>query len=266
MSFGRTTFGSLYDIIPGSSDIFIRRFQMGVQLSGILLAGIGIVFAGPAGARRRRAPLPRGPARLGLGAGRARHRRGPLHRRARRRAGAGLELARQLRRAQRHQHRPAGPGRRAAGTAHRRAARLRASAPPGPGVRRASRPTGATDFTVGAVPVFKYLESKDVDEVGYTLAHRVADDRSRVLLRRGQPGRLPAVRDRLHDHPPVHGAAGAGGPGQVLEQLLPVVAPRHRGTSTSYDTTGVLHAPPGPTSGHRARPCWAPPSWRTNAT
>src|ERR1700761_8074788 len=25
------------------------------------------------------------------------------------------------------------------------------------------------EFTVGAVPVFKYLESRDVDEVGYTL-------------------------------------------------------------------------------------------------
>ena len=25
------------------------------------------------------------------------------------------------------------------------------------------------DFTVGEVPVFKYLESRDVDEVGYTL-------------------------------------------------------------------------------------------------
>ena len=34
-----------------------------------------------------------------------------------------------------------------------------------PGCRR----TGASDFTVGAVPVFKYLESRDVDEVGYTL-------------------------------------------------------------------------------------------------
>ena len=46
MTFGRTTFGSLYDVVPGSSDIFIRRFQMGVQLSGILLAGIGIVTVG----------------------------------------------------------------------------------------------------------------------------------------------------------------------------------------------------------------------------
>ena len=34
----------------------------------------------------------------------------------------------------------------------------------------AGSPTNwGTDFTVGAVPVFKYLESKDVDEVGYTL-------------------------------------------------------------------------------------------------
>ncbi len=46
MSFGRTTFGSLYDILPGSSDVFIRRFQMGVQLSGILLAGIAVAFVG----------------------------------------------------------------------------------------------------------------------------------------------------------------------------------------------------------------------------
>src|ERR1700728_1249876 len=46
MSFGRTTFGSLYDIVPGSSDIFIRRFEMGPQLSGLLLAGVGLVFLG----------------------------------------------------------------------------------------------------------------------------------------------------------------------------------------------------------------------------
>src|SRR6202034_747209 len=46
MSFGRTTFGSLYDVVPGSSDIFIRRFEMGVQLSGILLAGVAIVTIG----------------------------------------------------------------------------------------------------------------------------------------------------------------------------------------------------------------------------
>ena len=46
MTFGRTTFGSLYSILPGSSDVFIRRFQMGVQFSGILMAGVGLVFVG----------------------------------------------------------------------------------------------------------------------------------------------------------------------------------------------------------------------------
>src|SRR5580692_1089533 len=58
MSFGRTTFGSLYDIVPGSSDIFIRRFEMGVQLSGLLLAGIGLVFLGQLVGRGALALLP----------------------------------------------------------------------------------------------------------------------------------------------------------------------------------------------------------------
>ena len=58
MSFGRTTFGSLYAIVPGSSDIFIRRFQMGVQLSGILLAGIGVVFLGQVVLAAALAPTP----------------------------------------------------------------------------------------------------------------------------------------------------------------------------------------------------------------
>lgn len=39
--FGRTTFGALFDLLPGSKDLFLRRFMMGVQLAGLLLAGIG---------------------------------------------------------------------------------------------------------------------------------------------------------------------------------------------------------------------------------
>ena len=46
MTFGRTTWGVLYKVVPGSSDIFIRRFEMGVQLSGLLLAGVAIVAIG----------------------------------------------------------------------------------------------------------------------------------------------------------------------------------------------------------------------------
>src|SRR5262249_58823767 len=38
-AFGRTTFGSLANVIPGSADLFFRRFTMGVQLAALLLAG-----------------------------------------------------------------------------------------------------------------------------------------------------------------------------------------------------------------------------------
>jgi len=41
LSFGRATFGALVDVIPGSGDIFFRRFMMGVQLAALLLAGLG---------------------------------------------------------------------------------------------------------------------------------------------------------------------------------------------------------------------------------
>lgn len=45
-AFGRTTFGSLVDLIPGSADVFFRRFMMGVQLAALLLAGRGGGVAG----------------------------------------------------------------------------------------------------------------------------------------------------------------------------------------------------------------------------
>ena len=57
------------------------------------------------------------------------------------------------------------------------------------------------DFTVGAVPVFKYLESRDVDEVGYTLRTASLMTGPESRLRRAQPGRLRAVRDPLPDPP-----------------------------------------------------------------
>ena len=39
--FGRPTLGPLLDLLPGSGDIFFRRFVIGVHLAGIFLAGIG---------------------------------------------------------------------------------------------------------------------------------------------------------------------------------------------------------------------------------
>jgi hypothetical protein len=39
---GRSTFGPLLDLIPGSGDIFFHRFITGIHLSGVLLAGVGV--------------------------------------------------------------------------------------------------------------------------------------------------------------------------------------------------------------------------------
>ena len=52
LSFGRTTFGGLTTLLPGSNDIFMRRFMMGVQLAGLLLAGRGRGGTVAPGARR----------------------------------------------------------------------------------------------------------------------------------------------------------------------------------------------------------------------
>jgi len=168
MTFGRTTFGSLYRILPGSSDVFIRRFQMGVQLSGILLAGIGIVFLGrlalDAVVRlfpeeqhgRVSEPAGRGlvaglcivalvlvlaPAWSALDAYDA-HNATNIGLQAEADAGQSPQIDRLLAYVRAH---PRG--------------RVYAGLPTNWG----------QDFVVGAVPVFKYLESRDIDEVGYTL-------------------------------------------------------------------------------------------------
>ncbi len=41
--FGRATFGSLVKVLPGSGDLQMHRFMVGVDLAGILLAGVGLV-------------------------------------------------------------------------------------------------------------------------------------------------------------------------------------------------------------------------------
>ena len=168
MTFGRTTFGSLYDIVPGSSDIFIRRFQMGVQLSGILLAALGIVFLGQLLLRGVLGLLPpeqRGwsarPAGRGIVAGLCivglivllapawtdmdtydAHNKTNVDLQAQADAQESPQIDQLLAYVRAH---PKG--------------RVYAGSPTNWG----------QDFLVGAVPVFKYLESKDIDEVGYTL-------------------------------------------------------------------------------------------------
>ncbi len=168
MTFGRTTFGGLYSVLPGSSDVFIRRFQMGMQLSGILLAGIGMVFVGRLLVERATTRLPD-------------ERRQRLERPMGRLlvsalcvAGAVVVLI------------PAWTSMDTynSGNAANVAFQANADASQGPALDSllayvedhprgrvyAGQPTNwGNDFLIGEVPVYKYLESRDIDEVGYTL-------------------------------------------------------------------------------------------------
>lgn len=44
--FGRTTWGSAINLLPGSKELFLRRFVVGVDMSAILLVGVGAVAVG----------------------------------------------------------------------------------------------------------------------------------------------------------------------------------------------------------------------------
>jgi hypothetical protein len=168
LSFGRATFGGLADLIPGSGDIFFRRFMMGVQLAALLLAGLGA-----AGAARVTWALLERAARRGRLRG---YRLGGAHaaEAVLGCAAALLVLAPawlELGRFDRRNAAAIAAQRRADATAGGELDRLLARVTAGGGGRvYAGEPTNwGAGFTVGAVPVFKYLESRDVDEVGYTL-------------------------------------------------------------------------------------------------
>ena len=231
MTFGRTTFGSLYDILPGSSDIFIRRFQMGVHLSGILLAGIGIVVVG----------------RLALDAALRlfpEERRGWASEPAGRGIVAGMcivalivVLAPAWTSMDTYDaHNATNIGLQADADAHQdpQIDQLLAYVRANPRGRvYAGQPTNwGANFLVGAVPVFKYLESQGRRRGRLHAAHRLAHDRPRVLLRRYQPGRLPALRHRLHPDPRLHGAAGAGRQGSLHRAATACGHSPTRATST----------------------------------
>lgn len=158
-AFGRTTFGSLIDVIPGSRDLFFRRFMMGVQLAALLFAGRGALWLAVGGVRLLRGYVPRwpiwltpvvavlaavavlAPAWLQLGS----YDRQDSAAVVAQRGADGVEGA----------------------ELNRLVAVIKRD---GGGRTYAGMPSNwGQSFTVGAVPVFKYLESRDVDEVGYTL-------------------------------------------------------------------------------------------------
>ena len=168
LSFGPTTWGQLARAVPGHSDLFFRRFVMGAQLSGIYLAGTGTVAAGKLAARYldagwRWLTLSEGPP-----AGSLWFRAGALA------FGAALGLWPAAAQTSAYDHV------NAVEISDQRAAEAVQSpmiAPlvayikdHGGGRTYAGLPANwGASFDVGSVPVFKYLESFDIDEVGYTL-------------------------------------------------------------------------------------------------
>ena len=159
LAFGRTTFGSLVNVIPGSADIFFRRFMMGVQLAALLLAGQGAAWLAARCVRLLEARVSRWPAMLSPAV--------VLVAAVAVLAPAWLQLGTY----DRQDTAAIAAQRRADSTEGTDLDRLVAVIKrDGGGRTYAGMPSNwGQDFTVGAVPVFKYLESRDVDEVGYTL-------------------------------------------------------------------------------------------------
>ena len=170
LSSGRATFGPLVDVIPGSGDLFFRRFMMGIQLTALLLAGLGAgwLLGKLAEGLDRWRNLRRGPAWL-----RSASSSGPV-RGALACAVAVLVLAPAWTELSAFDDRNTAAidaQRRADATAGAQVDRLidRADRGARGRVYAGALSNWGGDFRVGAVPVFKYLESRDVDEVGYTL-------------------------------------------------------------------------------------------------
>ena len=159
LAFGRQTFGSLVDLIPGSADLFFRRFTMGVQLAALLLAGRGAGWLAARCVRTLEDRIPRRPPGLSAGV--------VLVAAIAVLAPAWLQLGAY----DRHDAAAISAQRRADATHGAELDRiLGVIARNGGGRTYAGMPSNwGQDFTVGAVPVFKYLDSRDVDEVGYTL-------------------------------------------------------------------------------------------------
>jgi hypothetical protein len=159
-AFGRTTFGSLVEVIPGGADLFFRRFMMGVQLAALLLAGRGAAWLAARCVRLLEARVSRWPSGLSAAA--------VLVAAIAVLAPAWLQLGAY----DRHDGAAIAAQRRADSTEGAELDRLIAVIERDGGGRTYAgmpSPNWGQDFTVGAVPVFQYLESRDVDEVGYTL-------------------------------------------------------------------------------------------------
>jgi len=160
LSFGPTTWGPLADLVPGHADLYFRRFMMGSQLAGLYLAGLAIVavwhtctstISATATSRRARvaalSAIAAGSAACFWPAARAvsqydqRNAAAISYQRSED-ATEGGEIAPLLRYIKDH-----GGGRTYAGQSI----------------------NWGQGFTVGYVPVYKYIQTQDIDEVAYTV-------------------------------------------------------------------------------------------------
>lgn len=57
--FGRSTLGPVLKLLPGSGDLFLRRYVFGVHLAGLYLVGIAIAWMGRVAVTRVRGRIPR---------------------------------------------------------------------------------------------------------------------------------------------------------------------------------------------------------------
>ena len=180
LSFGRTTFGSAVSIIPGGSDVFFRRFLMGAQLAGIYLAGLGAAAVGEQAPRLAARLAHRDLARLtwapaGVGAVAAVAYLFPAWHYAGTMAALNSVDIHFQQLAQ-------------SGEPQINAAATYIKQHGGGRVYAGSPADWGQHYTAGFVPMYAYLESQDVDEVGYTLRTASLMTQPEYHFDGGQPG------------------------------------------------------------------------------
>ncbi len=244
LSFGRTTFGGLIAVIPGHGDLFFRRFLMGGQLAAIYLAGLGAAEAIRRGERlaatcagyltriRRLAGLSWAPA-------------------------AVLTLASVTWLVPAWRYLDAYDAANAAAIAAQRAAQSR-DAPELTALAAAIRRHGGgrayagspanwgQQFTVGSVPMYQYLDSLDIDEVGYTLRTASLMSQPEYYFDPARPGLSGLFAVRYLVLPATTAAPAVSAPPGALMILANHLFLVYELPAVSYfgaaDTTGIITA------------------------
>jgi len=197
LTWGPTTWGPVADLVPGGRDIFFRRFMMGTQLAGIYLVGVAATAIAAALGRVVVAPLA--------------HRR-PDSRSVRTAAAAatvpilvvlGLPALHEVGAYTARNAADISLQRTEAAPEAAQLAPLLAHIEAGGGGRTyAGDPDNwGASFDVGLVPVYKYLASKDIDEVGFTLRTAALMSQPEFHFDQYQPSDFPAFGIRWLIYP-----------------------------------------------------------------